>query len=81
MYLERATCTAPFLLPLSTFAGGAHSCPGHSWLAWRQGLGLSPAELTALNLDKSALLEQVMGSQYGDDPFGIVGELQVGFVA
>ena len=42
-----------------------------------QGAGLSPAELTAANLDKSQLLEQVLREQYPSDATMILGELQV----
>lgn len=42
-----------------------------------QGQGLSPQELTALNLDKSALLEQIIEKEYGGKEDHLLGELQV----
>ena len=42
-----------------------------------QGSDLSPAEVTRLNMDKSALLQQVVDKEYGGDPQMLLGELQV----
>ena len=39
--------------------------------------GLSPGELTELNLDKSRLLEQVIKTQCGGNADLLLGELQV----
>lgn len=39
--------------------------------------GLTPQELTALNLDKSALLEQVIQKEYDRREDDLIGELQV----
>lgn len=43
--------------------------------------GISAAELTALNLDKSALLETVVAQQYAGRFDDLLGELQFAFVA
>ena len=45
-----------------------------------KGPGLSPAQLTALNLDKSAVLVK-LGQRYGGRLEGLLGELQFAFVA
>ena len=42
-----------------------------------QGPNLSPAEVTRLNMDKSALLQQVVDKEYGGDRQMLLGELQV----
>ena len=42
-----------------------------------QGPDLSPAEVTRLNMDKSALLQQVVDREYDRDPQMLLGELQV----
>ena len=42
-----------------------------------QGPDLIPAEVTRLNMDKSALLQQVVDREYGGDPEMLLGELQV----
>ena len=39
--------------------------------------GLTPQELTQLNLDKSRLLDEVIADLYGGDADIILGELQV----
>ena len=44
-----------------------------------QRAGLSPAELTAANLDKSLLFEELIRDQYGGQANSILGELQVSF--
>jgi hypothetical protein len=46
-----------------------------------KGPGLSPAQLTALNLDKSALLVKLAGQRYGGRLEGLLAELQFAFVA
>ena len=44
-----------------------------------QRAGLSPAELTAANLDKSLLLEELIRDEYGGQANSILAELQVSF--
>lgn len=48
-----------------------------STLCGAQAAGLSPQELTALNMDKSQLLDDVIAGQYGGDPDAVLGEFQV----
>jgi A1 cistron-splicing factor AAR2 len=43
--------------------------------------GATAAELTALNLDKTPLLEELIVSRYGGQDDAILGELQFAFVA
>lgn len=43
-----------------------------------QGADLSPEEATRLNMDKSALLQQMIDREYGGNPLMLLGELQVG---
>ena len=38
---------------------------------------MTAAELTAANLDRSAVLEDVIARAYGGDEAGLLGELQV----
>lgn len=38
---------------------------------------MSPAEVTRLNMDKSALLQSMIGREYGGDRQMLLGELQV----
>ena len=42
---------------------------------------MSPQELTALNLDKTALLEDVLQTHFSGDADGLLGELQFSFLA
>lgn len=42
-----------------------------------QGADMCPAEVTRLNMDKSALLQSMIGREYGRDPQMLLGELQV----
>lgn len=41
-----------------------------------QAPGMTAAELTAANLDRSAVLEDVIARAYGGDKAGLLGELQ-----
>ena len=43
--------------------------------------GLTPAELTALNLDKSSVLEELLERNYGGDESAFLGEFQFAFLA
>ncbi|KAK9826103.1 hypothetical protein WJX81_003949 [Elliptochloris bilobata] len=43
--------------------------------------GMTAAELTAANLDRSAALEEVLAQAYGGDEAGLLGELQFAFLA
>ena len=42
--------------------------------------GMSPEQLTALNLDKTELLEQVLQKEYGGSWMEFLGELQFSFL-
>lgn len=57
--------------------GGQHKMTlGKGCSAAAQGAELSPEELTRLNMDKSALLQQLI-QEYGGDALMLLGELQV----
>ena len=43
--------------------------------------GLTPAELTCLNLDKSGILEDIIVSKYSGNPDALLGEFQFSFLA
>lgn len=43
--------------------------------------GMSPQQLTALNLDKTAMLDQVLHKHYGGSGDELLGELQFSFLA
>eukprot|EP00195_Chlamydomonas_chlamydogama_P010479 CAMPEP_0202899088 /NCGR_PEP_ID=MMETSP1392-20130828/7417_1 /ASSEMBLY_ACC=CAM_ASM_000868 /TAXON_ID=225041 /ORGANISM="Chlamydomonas chlamydogama, Strain SAG 11-48b" /LENGTH=502 /DNA_ID=CAMNT_0049585185 /DNA_START=78 /DNA_END=1586 /DNA_ORIENTATION=+ len=43
--------------------------------------GATASELTAMNLDKSGVLQAVLQERYKGDPLGLLGELQYAFVA
>jgi hypothetical protein len=42
-----------------------------------QGAGKNPAEITRMNMDKSALLQSMIDKEYSGDPHMLLGELQV----
>ena len=42
---------------------------------------MTPQQLTALNLDKTSLLEEVLGKHFGRNPDDLLGELQFSFLA
>lgn len=82
---HRATCVTPATLTL-TPVSSAPSCPPLRCFYTElprlvKGPGLSPAQLTALNLDKSALLAKLAGQRYGGRLEGLLAELQFAFVA
>ena len=53
-----------------------HSMRGKDVERWLQGTNLSPEEITRLNMDKSALLQQLV-QEYNGEPLMLLGELQV----
>ena len=54
--------------------------PVPSMLTLARGAGFSPAQLTALNLDKSGMLERVIADSYGGREAGLLAEFQYAFI-
>merc|ERR1712048_771137 len=47
----------------------------------RKAYGSSPAETTQMHLDRSKQLEEMVEREYAGDDLGVLGELQVAYVA